>query len=185
MEHARLTFVSATDYLAMERAARVRHEFVGGQVFAKIGARDTHNTIALNIACSLKKALGVGPGRVFMSDVKLRVERADAYYYPDVFVTCEPRDTDPYVKRFPVLVIEVLSPHTEGVDRRDKLRNYRLLDTMIEYVLVAGDERRVEVYRLEPGAEWHQYVYGASETIDLVSLRARLPLDSIYEGVPS
>jgi Uma2 family endonuclease len=183
MEHARLTLVSAEDYLVMDRAGDARHEFVAGQVFAMVGARDIHNTVALNIASGLHPALRGGPCRVYMSDVKLRVERADAYYYPDVFVTCDARDTDPYVKRHAVLVVEVLSPNTEGVDRREKLRNYRLIESLKEYVMVSIDERRVEVCRLEPGAEWHRYTYGAAETVELASVNVNLPLDAVYERV--
>ncbi len=84
-----------------------------------------------------------------MSDVKVRVEEADTFYYPDVFVTCDARDTDPYVKRYPSLVIEVLSPSTEAVDRREKLLNYRKLPSLHEYVLIGSDQRWIEIYPLE------------------------------------
>lgn len=183
MKHARLTLVSAEDYLALERSGEGRHEFVAGQVFAMVGAREDHNTIALNTAFLLRELWRGKPCRVFASDVKLQVEPADAYYYPDVFVTCDPRDTDPYIKRFPLLVVEVLSPHTEGIDRREKLRNYRLLETLKEYAIVAVDERKVEVYRLEPGAEWHCYTFDGADTVELASVGAAVPLNDIYEGV--
>jgi Uma2 family endonuclease len=148
-----------------------------------VGARDSHNTIALNIAFRLRESLRGRGCSVFVSDVKVRVERADAYYYPDVFVTCDPRDADPYVKHYPVLVVEVLLPRTEGVDRREKLRNYRLLETLKEYVIVSVDERRVEIYRLEPGAEWHGYTFSGEEAADLASVGVKLSLNEIYEGV--
>jgi Uma2 family endonuclease len=183
MDHARLTLVSAADYLAMDQGGDARHEFVAGQVFAMVGARDSHNTVALNIASRLRESLRSGPCKVFMSDVKLRVDLADAYYYPDIFVTCDPRDSDPYVKQFPALVIEVLSPRTEGVDRREKLRNYRLLETLKEYGIVSVEERKVEIYRLEPGAEWHHYAYSDAEVAELQSVDVKLPLVDVYEGV--
>jgi Uma2 family endonuclease len=118
-----------------------------------------------------------------VSDLKLRIDRADAYYYPDVFVTCDSRDTDPYVKKYPVLVVEVLSPSTEGVDRREKLRNYRFIETLKEYVIVSADERKVEVYRLEPGAEWHAYTFSGSELVELCSVGVTMPMDVAYEDV--
>lgn len=183
MEHVRLTSVSASDYLAVEHAGGARHEFVAGHVFTREGARDVHNTIALNVALHLRKTLRSESHRVFMSEIVLHVAGADAYYYPDVFVTCDARDTDPYIKRYPTLVIEVLSPRTEGVDRREKLRNYRMLETLKEYAIIAVDEARVEIYRLEPGSEWHHYVYGSDEIVELSSVNIKLPLGEIYEGV--
>lgn len=182
MEHARLNALSSADYLARELASDVRHEFVAGQVFAKTGARDSHNSAALNIASLLQRQLR-GRCRVFIGDVKLRVEAADAYYYPDVFATCDARDNDPYVKRYASLVIEVLSPSTEGVDRREKLRSYRLLDTVQEYAIVSIEERTVEVYRREALGEWHLYKYHGNERIDLTSFGASIDVAAVFEGV--
>jgi Uma2 family endonuclease len=110
MKGARLTYLSAEDYLALEQTSDIKHEYVAGQVFAMVGARDTHNTVALNIASRLMERLRGGPCCVFISDVKLRVEAADAFYYPDVFVTCDPRNIEPYFKRYPSVIVEVLSP---------------------------------------------------------------------------
>jgi len=182
MEHARLSLLSSADYLAMEQASDVRHEFVAGQVFAMIGARDSHNVVALNIASALRAQLG-RRCRVYMSDVKLRVEAADAYCYPDVFVTCDARDTDPYVKQYASLVIEVPSPSTEGIDRREKLRNYRVLDTVEEYAIVSVDDKAIEVYRREAGSEWHRYTYGGDESVDLRCVGVRLSLADAFEDV--
>ena len=182
MEHARLSLMSASDYLEMEQASDVRHEFVAGQVFAMVGVRDSHNIVALNISFALQTQVR-GRCNVFMSDVKLRIDAADAYYYPDVFVTCDQRDTDPYVKRHASLVVEVLSPRTEGIDRREKLRNYRLIESLSEYVIVSIEDRCVELYRREAGAEWHLYRYGVQESMELRSVGAQLALSEVFEGV--
>lgn len=182
MEHARLSFVSASHYLAMEQLSDVRHEYWAGEVFALEGVRDSHNVVAMNIAFALRTQVR-GRCNVFMSDVKLRIDAADAYYYPDVFVTCDPRDTDPYVKRHASLVVEVLSPRTEGIDRREKLRNYRLIESLSEYAIVSIEDRCVELYRREAGAEWHLYRYGAHESMELRSVGAHLALADVFEGV--
>ncbi len=182
MEHARLSLVSATHYLALEQASDVRHEYWAGQVFALDGVRDNHNSVALNIALALRTQLR-GRGNVYMSGVKLRVDAADAFYYPDVFVTCDSRDNDPYVKRYASLVFEVLSPRTEGIDRREKLRNYRLIESLSEYVIVSIEDRCIELYRREAGAEWHLYRYGAQESMELRSVAAQLALADVFEGV--
>lgn len=182
MEHARLSLMSVADYLEMEQASDVRHEFVAGQIFAMVGVRDSHNSVALNIASALQAQLR-GRCKVYIGDVKLRVDAADAFYYPDVFVTCDPSDNDPYVKRYASLVFEVLSPRTEGIDRREKLRNYRLIESLSEYAIVSIEDRCIELYRREAGAEWHLYRYGAQESMELRSLAAQLALADVFEGV--
>jgi Uma2 family endonuclease len=171
------------DYLAFEQASDFRHEFVAGQIFAMVGARDAHTQVAGNLYARLRQHLRGSGCRVFISDMKLRVEPADAFYYPDVFVTCDPRDTEPYYKRYPSLVIEVLSPTTEGVDRREKLRNYRMLETLREYVLVSLDERRLEIFRREPTGDWTVDTLAEDEPVELASVGLTLPMAEIYEDV--
>lgn len=183
MKHARISHFSLEDYLAFEQASDVKHELVAGQIFAMVGARDAHNTIALNIASRLRNHLRGGRCRVFISDMKLRVELADAFYYPDVFVTCDPRDTEPYYKRYPSLVVEVLSPTTEAVDRREKLRNYRMLETLQEYVLASLDERRLEIFRREPTGDWSLDTLTENDPIDLASVGLTLSMAEVYEDV--
>ena len=113
-QHARLTYISYEDYLAYEQHSGDKHEYVAGQIYAMVGTTDRHNLIALNIASYVRTQLRGSPCRVFMSDVKVRIEMADASYYPDVFVTCDGRDQDPYVKHYPCLVVEVLSPRPKA-----------------------------------------------------------------------
>ena len=88
--------ISPEDYLAGEALSPIRHEYVAGEVFTMAGATEEHATIALNLAALLRAQVRGGPCRVYIADMKLRVEAADAFFYPDVFVTCDPRDaTEP------------------------------------------------------------------------------------------
>lgn len=183
MRQARLSYMSASDYLELEQASEGRHEYVAGQIFAMVGTRDNHNTAALNIASRLRNHLRGGPCRTYISDMKVRVEAADAFYYPDVFVTCDSRDTEPYFKRFPCLIVEVLSPSTEAVDRREKLRHYRMLETLQEYVLVSLEERKVEIFRRELTGEWIVDTLTEDDPVDLKSVELRVTLADIYEDV--
>lgn len=183
MKHARLTFLTPEEYLASENDSLTKHEYVAGQLYAMVGVRDTHNTIALNVASQLRSTLRGGPCRVFMSDVKLRVEEADAFYYPDVFVTCDARDTDSYVKRYPILVIEILSPSTEAIDRREKLLNYRKLPSLLEYVLIGSEQRGIEIYRLEADGSWTVATLEGDETLEISSVGTAIPAGEIYQGV--
>ncbi|MGH8467610.1 MAG: Uma2 family endonuclease [Gammaproteobacteria bacterium] len=166
MKHARLTHLTSEEYLASENDNPAKHEYVAGQLHAMVGVRDTHNAIALNVASQLRSTLRGGPCRVFMSDVKVRVEEADAFYYPDVFVTCDARDTDPYVKRYPSLVIA-----TEAIDRREKLLNYRKLPSLHEYVLIGSAQRWIEIYRLEADGSWTVATLEGDEDLELSARR--------------
>ena len=183
MQHARLTYISYEDYFAYEQRSGDKHEYVAGQIYAMVGTTDRHNLIALNIASYVRTQLRGSPCRVFMSDVKVRIEVADASYYPDVFVTCDGRDQDPYVKYYPCLVVEVLSPSTEGTDRREKLLNYRKLDSLQEYVLVDSDRQRLEVYRHEADGSWTVDTLSGDETLELDSVAVTLPLAEVYAEV--
>lgn len=183
MRQARLTYMSVSDYLELEQASEGRHEYVAGQIFAMVGPRDAQNQVAGNIYTRLRDRLRGGACRTYISDMKVRVEAAHAFYYPDVFVTCDPRDTEPYFKCFPSLIVEVLSPSTEAVDRREKLRHHRMLETLKEYVLVSLEERKVEIFRRELTGEWLVDTLTDDDPVDLKSVELGMTLADIYEDV--
>jgi Uma2 family endonuclease len=182
-ELARKLFVSSAEYLEGEKVARIRHEYVDGDVYAMVGGTKAHNLISLNLARILHGHLRKTPCRVFSSDVKVHVawDWRERFYYPDVVVGCEAGDTDPYVVEQPKLVVEVLSDSTERDDRSDKFYAYRRLTSLEEYVLVAQDVRRVEVYRRETG--WDLEVYETEGDFNLRSVGLDLTLAEVYEGV--
>jgi Uma2 family endonuclease len=172
------------DYLAGEESADVKHEYVGGVVYAMAGGSLDHNAICLNLAAALRAHLRGGPCRVFIADVKVRLEHAgnEIFYYPDVMVGCDGRDTDPRFLRHPKVLIEVLSETTERIDRREKFWAYMSIDTLEEYALVAQDRREVTLHRRANG--WRaEVVKDAAASLRLVSLDFTLPLAAVYEGV--
>ncbi len=176
--------LSVEEYLAGELQSKERHEYLGGSVYAMAGASDTHNTISLNLASALRTHLRGGPCRVYMADLKLRLQISDedVFYYPDVMVACDPRDTDPYARRFPQVLIEVLSPDTEQTDRREKFLSYIQIETLEEYVLVAQDKMEVTVFRR--AHRWQpEIVQKPNESVQVNSLTFTLPLNLVYEGV--
>ncbi|MHB9102072.1 MAG: Uma2 family endonuclease [Sulfuricella sp.] len=142
------------EYLEGELRSDIRHEYVAGQVYAMAGAGEKHNLIALNIASRLRSAVRGTPCRAFISDMKVRVGQNDAFYYPDVMVACDPQDTESLYKRSPCLIVEVLSPATEAIDRREKFFAYRSLPSLRHYLLVSQDQRRVEWHSLGEGGGW-------------------------------
>lgn len=181
--HAFISTVSTEDYLADEQASEVRHEYIAGQLFAMVGATRAHNTIALNIGALLHAHLRGGPCHAFMADMKVRVELVEAFYYSDIVVSCEPRDDQALFLSAPTLIVEVLSPATESTDRREKRLAYQRLKSLEEYVLVAQDTRRIEVYRRSDAGVWEVDTYEDNETAWLRSLDLEVSLTAVYEGV--
>lgn len=141
--------LSKDDYLRLEENSPGKHEYVDGQVVVLAGATDRHNRVAGNIYFRLRQALGSGPCRAYISDVKLRVQTELTYrfYYPEVMVTCRTDDARELYKVAPSLLVEVTSPSTMNVDRREKLLAYQLLPELRDYLIVNPDERYLERYR--------------------------------------
>ena len=118
--------------------------------------------------------------------MKVHVETANSFFYPDIFVTCDPRDRAPeasHVKRHPVLIVEVLSPTTEACDRGNKFAAYRTLASLQEYVLVSTEQRRVEVFRRDDTGHWVLYPFAADEEMELASVDFRCAVADVFEGV--
>ncbi|WP_299018740.1 Uma2 family endonuclease [uncultured Tepidimonas sp.] len=175
---------SAEDFLAWEAAQTEKHEYIAGEVFAMAGASDAHVTVSGNVFAALRAHLRGGPCRTYIADMKLHVEAADAFFYPDVFVTCSAADAArPNFKREPVLIIEVLSKATAAFDRGGKFAHYRRLPSLQEYALIDGERIAVDVFRRDTGGHWVLYPYGPGELVELASVGLSLPIEAIYEDV--
>ena len=183
MQHAFKPRLTAEDYLSGELTSDIRHEYVDGEVYAMAGAGEAHNLIALNVASFLRSHARGGPCRVFISDMKLHVATWKAFYYPDVMVVCDPDDAQTYYKQSPSLVVEVLSPSTESIDRREKMLAYRTLPSLREYLLIAQDKRQLELYRRADDGDWLVAVRAETGAVQLDSVNASLALDEVYEDV--
>ena len=180
---AAVPFITVDDYLAGEALSPLKHEYVAGEVFAMAGASEEHVTIALNVAALLRAHVRGGPCRVYIADMKLRVERARAFFYPDVFVTCEAADAaEPTVKARARVVVEVLSESTEAYDRGAKFACYRQLPTLEEYVLIDSRTRSVEVFRRHSEG-WMLQAVPQDGRLTLGTIGFDCTLDAIYEDV--
>jgi Uma2 family endonuclease len=171
------------EYLAGEEASDIKHEYVGGAVYAMAGATREHNRLAQNIAFALRSHLKDKPCGIFISDIKLRLksQAEDVFYYPDVMVGCDPRDKHPLCLRYPKILVEVSSASTERLDRHEKRLAYQAIETLEEYVLVAQD--RVEVTIFRRADNWNAEVFNQlHQTITLKSIALTLPLSLVYEG---
>jgi Uma2 family endonuclease len=175
--------LSEAEYLENEKRSAVRHEYLAGLVYAMAGASATHNLIALTFASRLRAHLRGGPCQAFMSDMKVKIEAIDTFYYPDVVVSRDPSDKAEYFRTNPSLIIEVTSPTTAVTDRREKLLAYQKIPGLREYVLIAQDEISVQVYRRDKHDRWWKETLGPNDVIELESVDLNIPVKDAYEDV--
>ena len=139
-------------YLELERSTRVKHEYFRGEVFAMGGASFAHTVIAGNVVSTLHGQLRGKPCRVSASDLRVKVDRTGLYTYPDVVVVCgAPQLEQPGDSLLnPSVIVEVISESTEAYDRGKKFEQYRSLDSLTDYILIAQDTVRAEHYSRQP-----------------------------------
>ena len=175
-------FIPVKDYLETERASEIRHEYVGGRVYAMAGASDDHNRIATNICGELRERLRRKRCEPFMADMKLKIPDSQTFYYPDVLVVCDPSDNATYFRERPTVVFEVLSPDTERTDQREKRFAYSLIPSLKVYVIVAQDKPQLTVLRRGRSGPWREaMVGGRNAVLKLPELKLEIPLVRIYE----
>lgn len=177
-------FMSVADYLVAEEASQVRHEYLGGLVYAMAGETRSHDRILGNLYLRIRRRLNGEGCQVYASDVRVKfhLHPDEYYYYPDIVVACDKRDPHLHFVHFPKLIIEVLSESTERVDKREKFFACTSIASLQEYVLVAPDQPEVTVFRRKN--QWKsESLVGAKARLALESLDCSLPVSAIYEGV--
>ncbi len=177
-------YLSPEDYLEAEKSSLVKHEYHDGEVDAMAGASDEHVTIGINITSLLRGHLRGSDCRVYGSDMKVQIDAVNHYYYPDVMVSCDQRDRQfRYFKKYPVVIMEILSEGTEAKDRGKKFEHYRHLETLQEYVLVSQEQQQVEGFRKNEAGLWVLHPFGEGDEVELTSLNFRVAIASLYEDV--
>jgi Uma2 family endonuclease len=168
------------EYLELERASDVRHEYVDGQILAMAGEKRTHEDIVLNFVSALRSIALAKDCLLYTTNIKLRT-KSTKYRYPDVIVSCAPGD-DPYFIENPCLIVEVLSESTANTDHNDKLEEYTRLPSLQRYALVDQTVRRVILYkRTESG--WVLEILEEG-SFDVPCLDVSVNVDQVYAGVP-
>lgn len=170
-------------YLELEAKRSSKHEYIDGRAYAMAGTTDTHNAIIGNLFVAARNCLRGSECRAYFTDIKVRLEERNCFYYPDLFVTCDPRDreTSTY-KRFPRLIIEVLSESTEAFDRGDKFHDYQTLSSLEEYVLVNSKRQQVEIFRRNEQGLWvYRRETAIAETFVLHSLTLSVSFADLHE----
>jgi Uma2 family endonuclease len=178
---ARMTYA---EYVAAEEVSDVRHELLHGEVFAMARGTPEHAALAAAFLRELGLALRGRPCRVYSSDLRVRIRETSLTTYPDASVVCGNLETDPDDPNAvvnPIVLVEVLSESTEAYDRGSKAAHYRRIPSLREYVLVAQDEARIEVYRRAEHGRWELLEARAGERIELASLGVALDVGAVYD----
>lgn len=177
------TKISIEEYLDGEELSEIRYEYINGEVYAMAGASQNHNRIIRNFLTSLSNHLDNSPCEPFSENIKVRAAE-EVFYYPDVLVTCEGNFSNPFYAEQPVLIIEVISPSTAQIDRREKLHAYRQMPSVHEYVVVEQEKISLEIHRRQENGNWITYFFTRTdEDFTLESVDLTLRIDEVYRRV--
>jgi Uma2 family endonuclease len=174
--------ITIDDYLDLDQNSQdARYEYLAGELRMLAGGSANHSTITTNLTSILHRLVEKGPCKVYNSDMKLQLSES-RYVYPDITVTCDPRDQAPEdeMTHFPSVVVEVLSPSTVSVDRGKKLLYYQAHQTIQAYLLVDSQSILVEAYQREKG-RWTFSTYGLEDEVELACLGVRFSVSDVYQ----
>jgi Uma2 family endonuclease len=175
--------LSPEEYLAIERKAERKSEYVDGAMYSMAGGSERHNLIVGNVVTELNIQLRTTDCKVYPSDMKVRVPDSSRFFYPDVSVVCGETqfdDSEKDVVLNPILIVEVLSDSTAAFDRGKKFQAYQQIESLVEYALVAQDEIVVETFLRQPGGWLYTKTRGADASIRLASVKCEVRLEDIY-----
>lgn len=178
--------VSPEEYLVRERQAEYRHEYVAGQIVAMSGATRRHNLISVNVTREISSSLKGRPCEVYAADMRVRLEGARFYTYPDVVAVCgEPLFEDGQLDTLlnPTAIFETLSPTTAAYDRGEKFAYYRQIASLQDYVLLSQDRILVEHFTRQGELWLYRALDSPEDVLHLVSIDCHIPLAEIYDKV--
>jgi Uma2 family endonuclease len=175
--------MSEEEYLKLDRnSTDVRYEYYNGHVRMLARGSIDHATIGANVISILRGLLRGSPCRVLTSDARVRLPAK--LVYPDVSVSCDERDRGRIdIVQYPRLIVEVLSPATEGFDRGQKLAYYRECPTIQEYMLVDSLRPVIEVFKREKSNFWMYHAFAMGEDVELASIDVHFPVKAVYEDI--
>jgi len=175
------------EYLEIERQAEYKSEYFNGEMLAFAGASREHNTIVINLILKLAPQLRKRNCEIYSNDMRVKVNATGLYTYPDVVVVCgKPQfeDEEQDILLNPIVIVEVLSPSTEGYDRGTKFEHYRTIDSLSDYLLVAQDKIHVEYYVRQSDRFWLFSEYkSAKDKFQIESIGCEASVEEIYEKV--
>jgi Uma2 family endonuclease len=184
--HLRRTTYTEAEYLAMEGASPVKHEYIDGEIYDMAGGDEDHALVGMNVGATLRSLIKGGKGRcrAYSSDLRIWSPLVRSYVYPDASVVCGPsvvsdRKGDRASLQNPVVVVEVISPGSEDYDRTDKVAIYKAIPTVRDYLIIDIDERRIEHHVRDDDGSWRLVVVTEGE-VPLAGIPVALPLAEVF-----
>ncbi len=175
--------LTVEEYFALEEELNQKFEYVNGEIFDMTGGSINHSLISSSAVASLIFSLKDKPCIVLNSDAKLYIDHVDSYFYPDAMVVCDENNiSDKYVQN-PEIIIEVLSPSTEGYDHGKKFAFYRLIKTLKTYIMLHQDKPLAEVYQRNPDNSWLLKEYSGLEQVITIDDKVQLAMADLYRQV--
>ena len=176
--------ISVADYLEGEKISQIKHEYIDGEVYARVDNNKNHNQIVGNLLDRLGSHLRGNDCEPFFVGIKVYVEKLNRYYYPDLIIVCGEDNESEYYTKKPTLIIEVLSPSTSLTDRREKMFAYKEIESLQEYVMIEQNKMFAEIYRRRDFDNlWSWIEFEADEEIEFASVNFKMPMTEIYEGI--
>ena len=173
-------YVSEQDYLEAEKVSEIKHEYFDGEIFAMSGVKANHQRITGNVFAELRQHLKSTSCEAFSSDMKVRADNGNKYFYPDVVVTCE-KESEAYFLNSPRLIVEVLSNSTRKLDKDLKRKIYQTIPSLEEYVLIEQDHVEIEISR--KSEDWRSSYYFLGDDVTFASIDLTLPVLELYQRV--
>ncbi|MFB8796591.1 MAG: Uma2 family endonuclease [Microcoleus sp.] len=172
------------EYFIWEEQQLERHELIDGRVYAMSGGTRNHSDIAGNFLATIKPHLRGSGCKTYNSDCRVNILNTSNYTYPDLSVTCDPRDNSStqYIT-YPCLIVEVLSDSTEAYDRGKKFDKYRRNPNLVDYVLVSSDEMAIDIYHKNDAGDWLILSYRAGDRVELKGIGLSWPIEQFYEEI--
>ena len=179
--------MTLTEFAEWEHRQEKKYEFYDGEVFevyAMGGARREHNAVGGNVYALLKSHLRDTPCRAYIADMQVQVAATGNSFYPDVVVSCEAEAlTAELTLTQPKVIVEVLSPTTANYDRSEKFNQYRLMPSLLEYVLIDPASKTIDIYRRQPSGDWLLAVAEGEIGLILPTLNFSAPREAVFEDV--
>ncbi len=180
-----MQLVSIGDYLEGEMVSKVKHEYLGGTIYAMAGARNVHNEIAGTFYGLLFTQLRGKPCRPFNSDTKVRIRLPShtRFYYPDGMVVCQGNPPDDTFQDQPVVIAEVISDDTRRIDEGEKKDAYLTIASLSAYLVIEADRPRIVVHRRGDSGFVAEVYEGVDAIVPLAAINCSIPLAELYERV--
>lgn len=175
--------ITPEEYLAYERKAEIRSEYMNGEIFAMAGASRNHNRILSNLVRVLGNQLIDKPCSAYSSEMKVKIGKANKYAYPDIVVACDKEefeDGNEDILLNPIVIIEVLSDSTEAYDRGLKFFHYQFIDSLREYILISQKLYRIEIFRRQNNSWLYLEIHSINDSLEIGSIECQLAMKDVY-----